>query len=53
MLAHFWVSWLGVYWPDAPRLFNAPYFYGTFEAQFALAIMLGVAFASGFERKER
>ena len=52
MLAHFFVSWLNVYWPDAPRLFNAWYFYESFEAQFALAIMLGVALASGFKDRD-
>ncbi|HET9724884.1 MAG TPA: hypothetical protein VFR44_13730 [Actinomycetota bacterium] len=51
MFAHFWF-WLNVNWPDAPRLFNATYFYDTFEAQFALAIMLGVALASGFKARD-
>lgn len=48
MLAHF-VLLFGVEWVDAPRILLNTYFYMTFEAQFALAIMLGVALASGFE----
>jgi hypothetical protein len=51
MLAHFVVLFSSE-WVDAPRIFLNTRFYMTFGAQFALAIMLGVALASGFESKE-
>lgn len=55
MLAHF-VLLFGVEWVDAPRILLNTYFYMTFymtfEAQFALAIMLGVALASGFQERD-
>jgi len=50
MLAHF-VLLFGSEWVDAPRILLNTYFYMTFNAQFALAVMLGVALASGFESK--
>lgn len=37
---------------DPPRILLNTYFYMTFEAQFALAIMLGVALASGFQDRD-
>lgn len=48
MLAHF-VALFSSEWVDAPQILLNTYFYMTFEAQFALAIMLGVALASGFK----
>lgn len=51
MLAH-GVVLFGSEWVDPPRILGNIYFYMTLETQFALAIMLGVALASGFESKE-
>ena len=51
MLTH-GVVLFGSEWVDLPGMLGNIYFYMTLEAQFALAIMLGVALASGFQDRD-
>lgn len=51
MLAH-GVTLYSFSWEGAPGVYLNSYFYMTFPAQSALAVMLGVALASGFDRRE-